>query len=79
METVDGTLELGESPLDPVSDIVIRQIRSITWCRRRTIQTGRIAARVPQEWLLPYVHQRYDDPNNEAALSAATGPEPARV
>jgi acetoacetate decarboxylase len=58
-----------------VADIVIRQIRSITWCRRRTIQVGRIATRVPQEWLLPYVHQRYDD----AALSTAPSSEPARV
>ncbi|KAA1251811.1 acetoacetate decarboxylase [Mycobacterium simiae] len=75
LESIDGTLELSESPLDPVADIVIRQIRSITWCRRRTVQVGRIAARVPQEWLLPYVHQRYDDP----AVSAAPGPEPVRV
>jgi acetoacetate decarboxylase len=75
LEHIDGSLELGESPLDPVADIVIRQIRSITWCRRRTVQVGRIAARVPQEWLLPYVHQRYDD----VALLAAPRPEPARA
>lgn len=75
LENIDGSVELGDSPLDPVADIVIREIRSITWCRRRTIQVGRIAARVPQEWLLPYVHQRYDD----VALLAAPGPEPARV
>ncbi|QUR69047.1 acetoacetate decarboxylase family protein [Mycobacterium spongiae] len=75
LENIDGTLELGESPIDPIADVVVRQIRSITWCRRRTIQVGRIAARVPQEWLLPYVHQRYDDP---AALAAPI-PEPARV
>ncbi|OHV03420.1 acetoacetate decarboxylase family protein [Mycobacterium talmoniae] len=75
LETIDGTVELGESPLDPVADIVIRQITSITWCRRRTVQVGRIAARVPAEWLLPYVHQRYDD----VALLAAPRPEPARA
>lgn len=75
LENIDGTVELGESPLDPVADIVVRQVRSITWCRRRTVQVGRIAARVPQEWLLPYVHQRYDD----VALLAAPRPEPARA
>lgn len=75
LENIDGTLKLGESPLDPVADIVIRQVTSITWCRRRTVQVGRIAARVPQEWLLPYVHQRYDD----VALLAAPRPEPARA
>ncbi|AKK28190.1 acetoacetate decarboxylase family protein [Mycobacterium sp. EPa45] len=75
LEDIDGTVELGESPLDPVADIVVRQIKSITWCRRRTVQVGRIAERVPAEWLLPYVHQRYDD----VALLAAPRPEPTRV
>lgn len=75
LEDIDGTVELGESPLDPVADVVVREIKSITWCRRRTVQGGRIAERVPQEWLLPYVHQRYDD----VALLAAPRPEPTRV
>jgi acetoacetate decarboxylase len=75
LEDIDGTLELGESPLDPVADIVVREIKSITWCRRRTVQVGRIAQRVPADWLLPYVHQRYDD----VALLAAPRPEPTRV
>jgi acetoacetate decarboxylase len=75
LENIDGVLELGESPLDPVADIVVREIRSITWCRRRTVQVGRIAERVPAEWLLPYVHQRYDD----VALLAAPTPESARA
>ncbi|MFI5508037.1 acetoacetate decarboxylase family protein [Mycobacterium sp. NPDC051804] len=75
LENIDGTVELGESPLDPVADIVVREISSITWCRRRTIQVGRIAQQVPQDWLLPYVHQRYDD----VALLAAPRPEPTTV
>jgi len=70
---IDGEVRLGDSPLDPVADIEIRELRSITWCRRRTIQTARIAERIPQEWLLPYVHQRYDD----VALLNAPRPEPA--
>lgn len=73
-ESIDATVELGESPLDPVADIAIRELRSVTWCRRRTIQTAEIAERVPEEWLLPYVHQRYDD----IALLAAR-PQPATV
>ncbi|MEB3033685.1 acetoacetate decarboxylase family protein [[Mycobacterium] nativiensis] len=75
LENIDGTLDLGESPLDPVADIVIREICSITWCRRRTVQVGHIAERVPAEWLLPYVHQRYDD----VALLAAPRPDSAPV
>lgn len=60
-EAIDGTVELGDSPLDPVADVVVKELRSVTWCRRRTIQTAKIAEAVPQEWLLPFVHQRYDD------------------
>jgi acetoacetate decarboxylase len=74
-ERIDGTLDLGESPLDPVADVEVRQIRSITWCRRRTIQTARIVESVPQDWLLPFVHQRYDD----VALLSAPAPAPARA
>ncbi|WP_077099077.1 acetoacetate decarboxylase family protein [Mycobacterium terramassiliense] len=77
LDNIEGTVELGESPLDPVADIVIREIRAMTWCRRRTIQVGRIAQRVPQDWLLPYVHQRYDDPSYDGARSPAPRPEPA--
>jgi acetoacetate decarboxylase len=71
-EAIDASVELGESPLDPVADIAIRELRSVTWCRRRTVQTGEIAERIPQDWLLPFVHQRYDD----IALLAA---QPAKV
>ena len=60
-DAIDGTIELGDSPLDPVADLLVKELRSITWCRRRTIQTARIAQAVPPEWLLPFVHQRYDD------------------
>jgi len=70
IDCADGTVELGDSPLDPVADVVVKELRSITWCRRRTIQTARIAQHVPQEWLLPFVHQRYDD----VALLAAQRP-----
>lgn len=60
-ENITGSVELSDSPLDPVADITVSSLQSITWCRRRTIQTARIATPVPQEWLLPFVHQRYDD------------------
>lgn len=73
-EDVEATVELGESPLDPVADIVVRQLRSVTWCRRRTIQRAEIATPVTEADLLPYVHQRYDD----IALLAAV-PHPAQV
>jgi acetoacetate decarboxylase len=70
-ESIEGNFWLGESPLDPVADIEVGELVSITWCRRRTIQTARIATAVPQEWLLPFVHQRYDDVALLAAPSAS--------
>lgn len=69
-EDVEGTVQLGDSPLDPVADLAVKELRSITWCRRRTIQTAKIAERIPQDWILPFVHQRYDD----VALLAAPRP-----
>lgn len=73
LERIDGTVVLGDSPLDPVADIVVDELQSITWCRRRTQQTARIAARVPAADLLPYVHQRYDDIALLAAPARAAG------
>ena len=61
LERIDGSVALGDSPLDPVADIAIRDVLSITWCRRRTVQTARIVCSVPEADLLPFVHQRYDD------------------
>ncbi len=74
LENIDATVALGDSALDPVADIAIRRLVSVTWCRRRTVQTAQIATAVPQEWLLPFVHQRYDD----ISLLAAR-PQPAAV
>ena len=51
----------------------LREIGPQVDCAFATV--GRIAERVRQDWLLPYVHQRYDD----VALLAAPRPEPTRV
>lgn len=61
LERVDGNIVLGESPLDPVIDIPVRRLIDITWSERATIQTAEIHSKVPGDWILPYVHQRYDD------------------
>jgi acetoacetate decarboxylase len=61
LERVDGTVLLRESRFDPVADIPVRRIREITLAERRSRQVGEIHSRVPGDWLLPYVHQRYDD------------------
>lgn len=58
---IDGTLRLGESPLDPIIDIPVGNIVSMQYAQVATEQHGEVVERVPADWLLPYVHQRYDD------------------
>ena len=61
VEAVDGEVILRESRFDPVADLPVRRLLSITVSERRSVQRGEIVSRVPAEWLLPYAHQRYDD------------------
>jgi acetoacetate decarboxylase len=58
---IDGTLTLGDSPVDPIADIPVGRIVSFEYAQVTTTQTGEVVERVPADWLLPYVHQRYDD------------------
>jgi acetoacetate decarboxylase len=58
---IDGTLSLNESPVDPIVDIPIGKIVSMQFAQVATEQEGEVVERVPADWLLPYVHQRYDD------------------
>ena len=58
---IEGTLTLGESPLDPIADIPVGNIVSMHFAEVTTTQTGEVVERVPGDWLLPFVHQRYDD------------------
>jgi acetoacetate decarboxylase len=58
---VDGTVTLTESRFDPVADLPVRRLVSMTLSERRAQQRGEIVTQVPGDWLLPFVHQRYDD------------------
>lgn len=58
---VDGEVTLRESRFDPVADLPVRELRSITLAERRSVQRGEIVGRVPADRLIPYAHQRYDD------------------
>ena len=60
-ELVDGEVILGESPLDPVADLPVRALRSITLCQRATIVEAHTVGTVPAADVIPYVHRRYDD------------------
>ena len=61
LERIEGTVTLRESRFDPVADLPVRRLVAITVAERSTIQRGEIVTRVPSDWLVPFVHQRYDD------------------
>ena len=57
----DPGLVLRDSRFDPIADLPVRRLVSMTLAERRSVQRGEIVGKVPGEWLLPFVHQRYDD------------------
>ncbi len=61
LERVEGEIILRDSPYDPVADLPVRRIVSLTVGQKRSVQRGEIVGRVPAADVLPYVHQRYDD------------------
>lgn len=60
VERVDGTIVLRDSPVDPLADFPVRRVVSILFTENHQTQTGTIVGTVPQEWLWPFRHQRYD-------------------
>lgn len=60
-QIVEGEVILGDSPLDPVADLPVRTLRSITLCERATVVDAKTVGTVPAADIIPFVHQRYDD------------------
>lgn len=58
---VDGECKLLDAPLDPVADFPIRSLVSLEYAEIASTQSGEIVERVPADWVLPFIHQRYDD------------------
>ncbi|MEU8590648.1 acetoacetate decarboxylase family protein [Streptomyces sp. NPDC048664] len=63
LERITGDVILRESVYDPVTDLPVRRLLDITLGEKTSDQRGTVAERVDAEALLPYVHQRYDDPS----------------
>ena len=61
----DGEVILRESRLDPVADIPVRRLVRMEYEEGSTESNGSVLRSVPGEWLLPFLHQRYDDPSAE--------------
>ncbi|NUK73110.1 acetoacetate decarboxylase family protein [Streptomyces lunaelactis] len=62
LEKITGDVVLRESVYDPVADLPVRRVVELTIGEKTTDQKGRVAERVSAQALLPYIHQRYDDP-----------------
>ncbi len=60
-KSCEGRLELHESRFDPVADLPVKSLVGVTLGERNAIQRGRIHSRVPADWIVPFLHQRYDD------------------
>jgi acetoacetate decarboxylase len=59
---VVGELVLRASPFDPVVDVPVRKLLRMEYEEGTSESNGRVLRPVPGEWLLPFLHQRYDDP-----------------
>ncbi len=62
---LDGELILADSSFDPVADLPVRRIIEFEYAEGTLERSGRVLRPVPGDWLLPFIHQRYDDPTVE--------------
>jgi len=60
---LEGEIELADSPFDPVSDLPVRRIIEFEYAEGTLKRVGRVLRPVPGDWLLPFLHQRYDEPD----------------
>jgi acetoacetate decarboxylase len=58
---VAGEVILRESPFDPVVDLPVRRLVRMEYEEGTTQSSGKVLRSVPGEWLLPFLHGRYDD------------------
>ena len=75
VERVEGEVILRDSPFDPVVDLPVRRIVSMTYEEGRSHSGGKVLCSVPGAALLPYLHQRYDDITPVLAALAQRGGE----
>lgn len=71
---VEGDLILRDSPLDPIADLPVKRVVSMTYSENQQTQTGKIVEQVPGEWVWPFRHQRYDDLIVRRAATADAAP-----
>ena len=57
----DGELILRDSLFDPVADVPVRKLVKMEYEVGSTQSNGKVLRSIPGDWLLPFLHQRYDD------------------
>jgi len=62
---VDGEVLLRESPFDPVIDIPVRKLVRMEYEQGSTQSSGMVLRSIPGEWLMPFIHGRYDDTSGD--------------
>ncbi|MFN8625024.1 MAG: acetoacetate decarboxylase family protein [Candidatus Binatia bacterium] len=58
---MSGEVILRDSPFDPVVDLPVRRLVSMLYEEGMSHSSGKVLRSIPAEWLVPYLHQRYDD------------------
>lgn len=61
----DAELILRESPMDPVVDVPVRRLVRAEYEVGTTESGGTVLRSIPGDWLLPFLHQRYDDTSGD--------------
>ncbi|HBZ70055.1 MAG TPA: transposase [Deltaproteobacteria bacterium] len=62
VQRIEGELILRPSPFDPVADVPVRKLVRMEYEEGTSESSGVVLRSIPGEWLLPFFHQRYDDP-----------------
>jgi acetoacetate decarboxylase len=74
-----GEVILRDSAFDPVVDLPVRRLLSMTYEEGMSHSSGKVLRSIPAEWLVPYLHQRYDDITPMlVALAEREAPPPAQ-
>ncbi len=61
----EGQVILRESPFDPVVDLPVNRLVKLEYEVGSTQSNGTVLRTIPGDWLLPFLHQRYDDSSGD--------------
>ena len=61
----NGELILRDSIFDPVADVPVRRLVTLEYEKGTSQSNGKLLRSIPDAWLLPFLHQRYDDTSGD--------------